>query len=90
MNISSYRIISTEKHTKKLPYYVKLSFWERFLPTNWGKTTKLQHTEVPDSEYIVDHVRKTITCHPQHESKLKFSLQKNGDIDVYPWFHRPI
>ena len=88
MHVSKYKVIEDHSHTKSVPIYVSLSFWEKLLPHNWGKKNKLVYMKTPDPEFIVDHIHKRIICHPQHMTRLKFYLQKTGDRDDNPWLYR--
>ena len=85
-----YMIIVDENHVKEVPLVVSLSFFERiFIPKNWGRINKIVFFKTPNPDFKLDHVKKTITCHPNYLTKLTFHLQRIGDRDDFSWFYRP-
>ena len=90
MNISEYKIVEDFNHTKEIPIYASTTILERiFFPKYWGKKTKLVNSRTPNPTFIIDHSNKEIICHPFYRTKLNFYLQKTGDRDDFPGFHRP-
>ena len=87
--IHTYKIIQDFNHTKDSMIYVSTSIFERlFIPKYWGKKNKLVSKKTPNPDFLIDHKNKLIICHPFYMTKLNFYLQKTGDRDDLPWFHR--
>jgi hypothetical protein len=87
--IHTYKIIQDFNHTKDSMIYVSTSIFERlFIPKYWGKKNKLVSKKTPNPDFLIDHKNKLIICHPFYMTKLNFYLQKTGDRDDFPWFHR--